>query len=77
MKLDEIENRMDDPPGPINTDIVNRIQGALIGLAIGDALGTHVEFQSREYLREHPVKDLGKGGEWNLKKGQVNDKKIV
>jgi ADP-ribosylglycohydrolase len=43
----------------------------LIGLALGDALGAHVEFRPRQYLVENPVKDLQPGGTWGLKKGQV------
>ena len=40
-------------------------------MACGDALGSHVEFRSREYLLKHPVKDFEGGGTWDLKKGQV------
>jgi len=43
----------------------------LIGLALGDALGAHVEFRPRQYLLSNPVKDLEGGGTWGLKKGQV------
>jgi ADP-ribosylglycohydrolase len=43
----------------------------LIGLALGDALGAHVEFRPPEYLLENPVKDLEKDDHRNLKKGQV------
>jgi ADP-ribosylglycohydrolase len=42
-----------------------------MGMAIGDALGAHVEFQSHEYLVAHRVVDLESGGTWNLSKGQV------
>ena len=43
----------------------------MIGMALGDALGAHVEFKSPEYLLVHPVKDLHGGGTWGLSKGQV------
>ena len=62
---------MCDPPTPIQPELLNRIQGSLIGMALGDALGAHVEFRPHEYLVEHPVKDLQGGGTWGLTKGQV------
>ena len=40
-------------------------------MAIGDALGAHVEFRPRSYLEAHRVKDLEAGGTWGLEKGQV------
>ena len=55
----------------IDEGIVNKIQGSLFGLAIGDALGAHVEFRSQTYLKENPVKDFQSGGTWGLEKGQV------
>jgi len=60
-----------DPPGPIDERILDKIQGSLIGLALGDALGAHVEFRPREYLLANPVNDLKGGGTWGLKQGQV------
>jgi hypothetical protein len=62
---------MQDPPSAINETILDRIQGSLIGLALGDALGAHVEFRPHQYLLENPVKDLEGGGTWGLKRGQV------
>jgi hypothetical protein len=62
---------MEDPPGSTDTNILDKIQGSLIGLALGDALGAHVEFRPRSYLIEHPVTDLEGGGTWGLRKGQV------
>ena len=35
----------------------NKLLGGVIGLAIGDAVGVPVEFQSREYLKKNPVGD--------------------
>ncbi|MFN8579012.1 MAG: ADP-ribosylglycohydrolase family protein [Candidatus Sericytochromatia bacterium] len=34
------------------------VLNALIGLAVGDALGVPVEFESREYLIENPITDM-------------------
>ena len=62
---------MKDPPGQINENQLDRVHGSLIGLALGDALGAHVEFCSYEYLHANPVRDLKGGGTWGLKKGQV------
>jgi len=70
-KPNEIEDELEDPPDNYDKNILDRIQGSMIGLAIGDALGAHVEFRPRDYLREHPVKDLEGGGTWGLNKGQV------
>lgn len=36
----------------------NKIESALFGLAIGDALGVPVEFGSRAYLKQNPVTDM-------------------
>jgi ADP-ribosyl-[dinitrogen reductase] hydrolase len=36
----------------------NKIKSSLFGLAIGDALGVPVEFQSRAYLKQNPVSDM-------------------
>ncbi len=36
----------------------NKIESALLGLAVGDALGVPVEFESRTYLKENPVTDM-------------------
>ncbi|CAF2524341.1 unnamed protein product [Rotaria sp. Silwood2] len=52
---------------------VDRFKGSLLGLAVGDALGASVEFRPRQYLAEHPVKDMQSGGTWSLKAGQWTD----
>ncbi|CAF3962425.1 unnamed protein product, partial [Rotaria sp. Silwood2] len=57
----------------INKVIVDRIQGSLFGLAVGDALGAHVEFRPHDYLVANPVKDLVGGGTWGLARGQFTD----
>jgi hypothetical protein len=70
-KPDELEGIMISPPSPIDKDLLDSIRGSLIGLALGDAMGAHVEFRPRQYLLEHPVSDLQGGGTWGLKQGQV------
>ena len=48
-----------------------RFQGCLLGLAVGDALGTTVEFKAPGTFR--PVQDMVGGGPFNLAKGQWTD----
>ena len=62
---------MQDPPKTYSDDIFDRIQGSIFGMAVGDALGAHVEFRPREYLVQNPVEDLRGGGTWGLEIGQV------
>ena len=57
-------------------DIVDRIQGSIFGLTVGDALGAHVEFRPNSYLVANPVTDLVGGGTWGLQRGQVR-KRII
>ncbi|CAF0962862.1 unnamed protein product [Adineta ricciae] len=52
---------------------VRRFIGSIVGLAVGDALGAHVEFRPYEYLVSNPVKDMKGGGTWGLKAGQWTD----
>ncbi|CAF3028954.1 unnamed protein product [Rotaria sp. Silwood2] len=66
-----LEHEMKEPPSPIDEKILDRIQGSMIAVAIGDALGAHVETQHHELLVEHPVTDLQAGELKGLKKGQV------
>lgn len=49
----------------------NRVKGALIGLACGDAVGTTLEFESRGSFE--PIKDMVGGGPFNLEPGQWTD----
>ena len=49
----------------------DRILGCLLGLAVGDALGTTVEFQPRDSFPE--VTDIVGGGVFDLKPGQWTD----
>lgn len=49
----------------------DRALGALLGLAVGDALGTTLEFQSRDSLP--PLTDMVGGGPFGLSAGQWTD----
>ena len=51
--------------------IQDRFRGCLLGLAVGDAVGTAVEFRSRGSFT--PVDDMTGGGPSNLKPGQWTD----
>ncbi|CAM4870410.1 unnamed protein product [Rotaria socialis] len=72
-KPDEFENEMNEPDALINEEILNRIQGSMAGLGLGDALGAYVEFRPRQYLVDHPVTDLESGGTLGLTKGQFTN----
>lgn len=47
------------------------VSGSLLGLAIGDALGTTIEFAARDTVP--PVTDIVGGGPFNLEPGQWTD----
>jgi ADP-ribosyl-[dinitrogen reductase] hydrolase len=51
--------------------LICRAKGALLGLAVGDAVGTSVEFQARYSFPE--VTDMTGGGPFNLDKGKWTD----
>lgn len=50
---------------------IDRSKGALLGLAVGDALGTSVEFKPRGSFE--PLTDIVGGGPFRLKPGQWTD----
>ena len=52
-------------------DLSNRMRGALLGLAAGDAVGTTVEFRPRGSFA--PVTDMVGGGPFDLLPGQWTD----
>lgn len=57
---------------PINQENrLNRARGALLGLAVGDAIGTTVEFKPRGSFT--PLTDMIGGGPFNLQPGQWTD----
>lgn len=49
----------------------DRARGALLGLAIGDAVGTTLEFKDRRDFE--PITDMVGGGQFHLKPGQWTD----
>src|SRR5262250_1195285 len=51
--------------------IKDRAVGALLGLATGDAIGTTLEFTTRDSYR--PIADMIGGGPFGLKPGQWTD----
>lgn len=55
----------------IDSDKLNRARGALIGAAIGDALGTTIEFTQPGSFT--PITDITGGGPFNLKAGEWTD----
>ena len=52
-------------------DLRDRYRGALLGLAVGDALGTTLEFAARDSLP--PVTGMVGGGPFNLQPGEWTD----
>ena len=54
-----------------NDDDINRFRGALLGCAIGDALGTTLEFKAPGTFE--PIDDIVGGGPFNLKAGEWTD----
>lgn len=57
--------------GSKDTSVSNRLRGCLLGLAVGDALGTTVEFMPRGSF--HRMTDMVGGGPFKLKAGQWTD----
>ncbi|MGI5863844.1 MAG: ADP-ribosylglycohydrolase family protein [Myxococcales bacterium] len=56
--------------------VFDRALGALLGQAAGDALGTTVEFESRQAIaRRYPqgLREIVGGGPFGLKPGQITD----
>ena len=55
--------------------VIDRVRGALYGVAIGDALGAPLEFMDAESIqRQHgTVRDMIGGGWLNVKPGEVTD----
>ncbi len=54
-----------------NIHINDRARGALLGLAVGDAIGTTVEFKPRGSFK--PITDMVGGGPFDLKAGEFTD----
>jgi ADP-ribosyl-[dinitrogen reductase] hydrolase len=54
-------------------NMLNAIKGALLGLAIGDALGVPVEFRDRSAIQKKPVTDMRGYGTYNVPAGTWSD----
>jgi ADP-ribosylglycohydrolase len=52
-------------------DLLSRYRGALLGLAVGDALGTTLEFKAKGSFT--PITDMIGGGPFHLQPGQWTD----
>jgi len=52
-------------------DKLQRYRGCLLGLAVGDAVGTTLEFQQPGTFR--PITDMTGGGPFDLEPGQWTD----
>jgi len=55
----------------VKPDTLSRYRGCLLGLAVGDALGTTLEFQTPGTFR--PIHDMTGGGPFDLKPGEWTD----
>ncbi len=64
----EVRRPTGDPP---SADVLDRARGALLGLAVGDALGTTIEFKRRDSYPEQT--ELTGGGPFGLEPGQWTD----
>ena len=62
---------MFDPPEASDNEINKRIAGSMLGLAIGGALGVHVEFQSHDCRLAHPITDFQQTGKDDSEDCQV------
>ena len=56
-----------------DTGLKDKILGGILGLAVADAMGVPVEFQSRESLRRNPVTDMRGYGTHNQPPGTWSD----
>lgn len=56
-----------------DVDYSDAVKAALFGVAVGDALGVPVEFNSRETISKNPVTDMVGYGTYNLPPGTWSD----
>ncbi|CAM4791332.1 unnamed protein product [Rotaria magnacalcarata] len=73
MTPQDLEIKLRYPPTTVHYITLNRVKGSMFGMTLGDAVGTHIKFLPRQYLKEIPVRDLHEGRTWCLKKGQFTD----
>ena len=52
---------------------MRKLKDAIIGLAIGDAMGVPLEFKSRESLQANPTTEMKGYGSHNVPKGTWSD----
>lgn len=64
-------DRPNPAPQPAGSDVRDRGRGALLGLAVGDALGTTLEFKRRDTYPPHS--EMTGGGPFGLQPGQWTD----
>lgn len=57
--------------GKNSSVLASKYRGAILGMALGDALGTTLEFTKRDSIK--PVEDIVGGGPFNLEPGQWTD----
>jgi ADP-ribosyl-[dinitrogen reductase] hydrolase len=65
-----MQTSLSSSPG-LTADQADRARGALLGLAVGDALGTTLEFSARDTLPHHT--EITGGGPFHLQPGQWTD----
>jgi ADP-ribosyl-[dinitrogen reductase] hydrolase len=55
--------------------MIDKIKGALFGVAIGDALGATTEFMTKKEIQDQygKITDIIGGGHWQLEPGEVTD----
>lgn len=56
-----------------SVDYSDKIKSVLFGVAVGDALGVPVEFNSRQVIRKNPLTDMIGYGTYNLPPGTFSD----
>ncbi len=56
-----------------NRKISNPVKDGILGLVVGDALGVPVEFKSREYMQQNPLKEMFGFGVHNQPLGTWSD----
>ena len=73
-KLRAMEARAEQPPPePAGPSILDRARGVILGLAVGDALGSTLEFQPRTEWPGKLHRDMVGGGPFSLEPGQWTD----
>jgi ADP-ribosyl-[dinitrogen reductase] hydrolase len=60
---------------PNNPEMLDRAKGALLGLAVGDAIGTTIEFRTRDSYPH--LTDMVGGGPLSLEAGQWTDDTVM